>query len=322
MQAANPRVYVIVLNWNNYEDTKRCLESLEEVSYTNLRTIVVDNGSKDGSQQRLQRDFPSATFLFNDKNLGFAKGANVGIRRALQDPSCAYALLFNNDAIMLPDYISKAVETAESAPLIAVVGGKTYQNKRSKKISYAGGYVRIWTGGAVAYGLGKEDHGEYDRVCETNYVTGGMMLIKRSALDSVGLLPEDYFFGTEDIDYCLSVQKAGFKLFYIPTLAAYHLGGSSFWSWEPRWTYNFYRNKLTLLRRHLPFGFYQVYRLILLIYALFVAPKRWQSLAMRHGYEGSRQYSFSDMQRAMIRAIQDCDKETITEETLLKFADR
>src|SRR5437763_7318693 len=109
-----PRIYVVVLNWNNYADTQKCLESLRTATYSNLRIIVVDNGSIDGSGQRLAREYPEWPVILNDSNLGFSRGCNVGIRAALEDETCAYVLLLNNDATATPSFLEKAVEAAEA----------------------------------------------------------------------------------------------------------------------------------------------------------------------------------------------------------------
>jgi GT2 family glycosyltransferase len=319
MTGEQRRVYVIVLNWNNYAGTKNCLESLQQTTYSNLKIIVVDNGSIDGSSQQLQTEFPDITFIYNDKNLGFARGVNVGIKHAIAEPCCAYVLLLNNDATLLPNFVREAIVAAESNMSIGVLGGKMYQTPDSTKISYAGGYISRWTGGIVARGLGQEDHGHFDIAEETDFVIGALMLVKRRVLENVGLLPEEYFFGCEDIDYCLAVKKAGFKLYFIPTLSAYHLGGGSHWGWEPKWIYNGYRNKLTLLQKYLPFGFFPIFKFMLFVYARFFASRRWRSLAIAHGFEGNRPYSLDEMQRAMIQAIRDHGKDGPTEETLARF---
>ena len=161
-----PRVYVIVLNWNKYEYTKKCLESLGKASYPNLKTIVIDNGSLDGSGQRLQTEFPAAHFIFNDKNLGFSRGCNVGIKAALKDEQCAYALLLNNDALVTPRFLERAVELAESDKRIGMLGGKIFQSLDSDVLSYAGGYVSRWRGQTVVRGIGEPDKGRFERLAK------------------------------------------------------------------------------------------------------------------------------------------------------------
>src|SRR5438067_2262972 len=109
----NPRVWAIVLNWNNYSQTKLCLESLRRASYPNLRVVVVDNASDDNSGKRLQSEFSDYDFVFNEQNLGFARGCNRGIRAAQDDPECAFALLVNNDLEVEPSFLEPAVDAAE-----------------------------------------------------------------------------------------------------------------------------------------------------------------------------------------------------------------
>ena len=88
---SEPRVYIIVLNWNNYEDTKKCVESVEQATYPDIKIVIVDNASTDGSGERLRKEFPQHQFVLNEGNLGFSKGCNRGIRVAMQDKACAYA---------------------------------------------------------------------------------------------------------------------------------------------------------------------------------------------------------------------------------------
>src|SRR5438132_2039655 len=93
-----PKVTTVVLNWENYSDTKRCVNSLLNSGYPELRILIVDNGSKDDSAKLLREEFPNLTFIVNEANLGFARACNLGIREALGDSECRYVLLLNNDA--------------------------------------------------------------------------------------------------------------------------------------------------------------------------------------------------------------------------------
>src|SRR5436853_3497177 len=154
-----PRIYVVVLNWNNYADTRKCIESLLAASYPALRIVIVDNGSADQSGKRLQADFPKLRFIFSEKNLGFSRGCNAGMRLALEDNDCAYVLLLNNDAVVSPSFLESAVEMAELNSRIGMVGGKIFQSPDSEVLSYAGGYVSRWRGQTVVRGFGEIDRG-------------------------------------------------------------------------------------------------------------------------------------------------------------------
>src|SRR2546421_4881319 len=194
----NPRVWAIVLNWNNYDDTKSCLESLQQATHCDLKIIVVDNASADGSGKRLQQEFGQHRFVFNEANLGFSRGCNRGIRVALEDEHCAYVFLINNDAVVNPDSISEAVSAAEADERIGLVSGKVLFSEKRNTIWYAGGHIDLWRGRTVTRGFGEIDSGQYESACEVGFVTGAMMLIKREVLERVGLLPEEYFFGIEE----------------------------------------------------------------------------------------------------------------------------
>ncbi|MFP5265428.1 MAG: glycosyltransferase family 2 protein [Blastocatellia bacterium] len=320
MKAADmPAVYTVILNWNNYKDTKNCLESLQRVTYPNLKVIVVDNASADGSGRRLQQEFPQHQFVFNEKNLGFSRGCNAGIRAALEDEACRYVLLLNNDAVVSPRLLEKAVEAAEASDDIGVVGGKIFHSADSKVLSYAGGYVSRWRGQTIVRGFAEVDQGRYDEPCEVGFIIGALMLIKRGVLETVGLLPEEYFFGVEDLDYSLTVRLKGYKLYYVPQFVAYHVGDGSHWTWNPKYVYNGYRGKLILLQKHLPFGLFPVWKFLLTLYAKFLAKRMWKRLANKYGYDKDREVIYEDMEFALIKAIQDHRKDDLSEETLVRF---
>ena len=318
-EAAVPVVYVIVLNWNRYEDTRKCIESLLAASYPALRILIVDNGSADGSGERLQADFPALRFIFNDRNLGFSKGCNVGMRAALADKDCAYVLLLNNDAVVSPHCLERAVEMAEANPRIGMVGGKIFQAPGSNVLSYAGGYVSRWRGQTVVRGFGEVDRGKFEEPCEVGFIIGALLLIKREVLETVGLLPEEYFFGVEDLDYSLTVQRRGYKLYYVPQFVAYHLGGGSQSTWNPTYVYNSYRGKLILLEKHLPRGTFRLWKLLLTIYARFIAGHRWRRLAKKYGYNRDGKVGYEEMEFALLQAIADHNKDALSEATLLRF---
>ena len=318
-QMFRPIVYVIVLNWNNYEDTRACIESLLAASYPALKILIVDNGSADRSGKRLQAEFPKLRFIFNEKNLGFSKGCNVGIRAALADQACAYVLLLNNDAQVAPHFLEPAVEMAESDDRIGMVGGKIFQSLNSNVLSYAGGYVSRWRGQTVVRGFGEPDEGKFEEPCEVGFIIGALLLIKREVLENVGLLPEEYFFGVEDLDYSLTVQQRGYKLYYVPQFIAYHLGGGSQSTWDLKYVYNGYRGKLILLQKHLPVGLFPIWKFLLTIYAKFFAKRIWQRLARKYGYNQDKKVLYEDMEFAILKAVQDHNKNALSEETLVQF---
>lgn len=315
----HPRVYIIILNWNNFADSKRCLESLFEATYPNLRIIVVDNASKDGSGKQLQARFPDLRFIYNDENLGFSRGCNVGIRAALEDEACAYVLLFNNDAIATPGFLEPAVEAAEPAPDIGMLSGKILHSPAVRKFWYAGGHIDLWRGRVHVRGFREEDRGQYDTPEAVGFATGALALIKREVLERVGLLPEEYFFGVEEIDYSLAVMRAGYKLYYVPDFLIYHSADGSHSNYHPKYVYNGYRSKLILQEKYLSKPAFLLWKAAFKIYSKILAERTWQKLRNEDFDQADKRVPVDDMKFALQKAFEDHGKDLVNEETLVRF---
>jgi GT2 family glycosyltransferase len=319
MRTNEPRVYVVVLNWNNYDDTKACLESLERATYGNLEIVVVDNGSADGSGKRLQEKFPQHRFIFNERNIGFSRGCNAGIRETLKDAECSYVLLLNNDATVAPGFLEKAVATAQADDRIGLISGKIFRSLESKKLWYAGGEISMWRGRVNIRGRGTTDDGQYDKPAEVGFVTGAFLLIRREVLEKVGLLPEEYFFGVEEMDYSLQVRQSGYKLYYVPEFVAYHEGCASHWNSDPKFIYNGYRSKLIFQEKYLPRGLFPLWKLVFTIYAKCFARRFWVRAKALNGYDQDKDTPWNDMEFALWKAIADHRTNTLSDETLIWF---
>ena len=280
-----PRAAVILLNWNNYADTKACLDSLSHSTYPDMAVVVADNGSADGSGERLAAEFPQHRHVQTGANLGFARGCNVGIAAALEDPLVGYVVLLNNDAEATPGWLEPLVAAAEADPKVGAVSGKVLM--AGNRIWYAGGRVRVWRGGVYARGLGEVDAGQYDRAEDVGFVTGGLMLIPRRVVEAVGPLPPEYFFGFEEYDYSVTLLRAGYKLRYEPAGVVFHRVGGSHGNWDAKYLYNNYRNKLLMARRLIPKALYPVWKRVFVQYTRLYS-ERWRRkwVAAHGGYSG------------------------------------
>ena len=314
-----PRVYAVVLNWNNFDDSRRCLDSLDTSGYPNLRIIVVDNSSQDGSAHRLHKELPHLTLLINPTNLGFARGCNVGMREALKDPECAYVLLLNNDATLSPGTLQTAVCFAEGDPRIGLLSGKILSSLAAKTIWYAGGRIDRWRGRAAVRGFGEVDRGQYDSPCEVGFVTGAMMLIKRVVLEDTGLLPEEYFFGIEEWDFSVRVKRAGYKLYYFPDLLAYHRADGSHWNYDPKFVYNSYRSKLIFQEKYLPRYIFALWKRVFGVYGKYIARSARQRLIRRGGFDPQGRVQLDDLDFALTKALQDHGRNALSENVLTAF---
>ena len=319
LENQTPLVYVVILHWKHYDYTRAAIESIRANAYTNYQLIVVDNASENGSVEALQQSFPDVRFILNRSNLGFAKGCNVGIRAALDDSQCAYVLLMNNDATILPASLSPAVAAAETDPAIGIVCGKVLSSRPPYTIWYAGGRIDFWRGQVVGRGFGEVDRGQYDAPGETGFATGALMLIKRAVLERVGFLPEQYFFGVEEWDFSATVKRAGFKLYYLPEFLGYHAADGSHWNYDPKFVYNSYRNKLIFQQRHLPRLIFPIWKAAFAFYGKHLARRARQRLISKDLFPLPQPIEVDQLDFALARAIADHGKNQLSEEVLNSF---
>ena len=253
-----PKVFIIILNWNGKNDTIECIESVRNINYSNFEIIIVDNGSTDDSEKTIKKAFPDVIFLQTGANLGFAEGNNVGIRHAL-GVGADYIFLLNNDTTIEADAISHLVDFAEKNDGAGIIGPKILFYSEPKRIWFAGGIVDFEKGSSHRGG-GRPDDGKFDEIVETDYITGCALLIKAGVIDKIGLMIPDYFLLFEESDWCLRAKKAGYKIFYIPKARVYHKCSTAFSFGKsrahkaaraPSWIYYYVRNNLLFIKRHL-----------------------------------------------------------------------
>jgi hypothetical protein len=216
-----PKVIIIILNWNGLQDTRECLESLKRIDYPNYEIIVVDNGSSDGSPEKIKNMFPYIDLIRNRENLGFGAGCNVGIKEA-QRKGAKFIFLLNNDTVVECDALSKLAAALEKDENAGIAGPKIY---------YYGSEKIIWSAGIrqdnvfirfLSIGQGQKDVGRYSRQKKVDEVSGCAMLIKESLIEKTGFFREDYFLYVEDMEFCLRAKRAGCEILYVPDAVIWH----------------------------------------------------------------------------------------------------
>ena len=225
MGAESPSVACIVLNLNGGDVLREALHSIKAMKYPRFSIIVVDNGSHDGSQDMVRSLFAGSTLIENESNLGFGEGNNVGIRHALDSTGQAFdwVLLLNNDVVAAPDMLSELMKVAVADSTIGIAAPKIYYHSRPDILWYAGGNVNYWTGIVSHRGVGERDTGRYDRVEDTEYISGCAMLIRRPVLENVGLFDPVYSPAySEDADLSTRTSRAGYRLVYVPQAKLWH----------------------------------------------------------------------------------------------------
>lgn len=250
-----PKVSVILLNLNSYDDTRDCLLSLRKVLYANFETIVVDNGSSDDSSPRLRREFPEIKLIVNPKNLGFTGGNNLAIEAALKNEA-AYIILLNNDTVVDPNFLSRLVAVGETDPRIGILAPKILYATDPQRIWFAGGFVSCRSG---LYGhIGQDEldaAGKFSRVQETDWITGCAFFVKASVFREVGLLDARFFIYSEDADFCMRARNAGYKCMFVPDAKIWHKISRTCGAQSPFTLYLGTRNHLIWMAQYVPFPY-------------------------------------------------------------------
>ncbi|MDH7605873.1 MAG: glycosyltransferase family 2 protein [Melioribacter sp.] len=264
-----PKVAIIVLNWNGFNDTSECLESLKSIHYGNYEIILVDNNSQGNEYQILKEKYNGfvSWFIKNDYNIGFAGGNNSGIKIALKN-NFDYILLLNNDTVVEPDFLNRLIEYAEKNKKIGILTPKIIYHSNRNLIWAAGGYISKIRASGFSYGLNKSaTTNNKERFC--SFASGCCLLIRTEVFNEIGLLDDSYFLYLEDTDFCYKVNKSGYKILYIPSSIIYHKVSSST-SKESSILPLYYsiRNRLYFARKNL--GFYYYLALIYVIIASLV----------------------------------------------------
>lgn len=216
-----PLVFIILVNWNGMADSLACLRSLQEIDYQNFQTVLVDNGSSDGSAEAISEAFPQVRIIRNAKNERFAHANNQGIELALKNRA-DFVLLLNNDTLVDLQFLQHLIARAQSDERIGVVGPKIYFADQPQQIWYAGAKVSLWRGLIAHIGIREAERGQYQQAGETGYVTGCCLLASRACLEKTGPLDEGYFIYTEDADWCWRARQHGFLIYFEPAAKIWH----------------------------------------------------------------------------------------------------
>ncbi len=241
-----PKVTIVVLNWNGWQDTIACLQSLQGVTYPNFQVVVVDNGSEKEDLIQLRQWKGFVTLLENEKNLGFSGGNNVGIRYALEDPKTQYVLIQNNDTLVAPEFLTEMVSAAESkgvdmvSPTVLAYGDRKTVDRLGIIISKA----------LLAYDMkcweGKEPF------CPS----GCCALYSRRLLEEIELdgeyFDEDFFAYCEDVDLGIQAVLLGYRAALAPNAVIYHKGSASTFLQSPFSLYYGHRNTIWYLVKSVP----------------------------------------------------------------------
>lgn len=243
-----PHVCIVVLNWNNRDDTLSCLESLRGLDYPSFDVVVVDNGSTDDSVATIRERHPEVTVLEARRNLGFTGGNNLGLRWAL-DCGADYALLLNNDTELTASFLTLLVAAAEEDPRIGIASPLILYHDRPDTIWSAGGRIDWLRGSASMIGLDELDRGQFGTTPHNvDFVTGCALLVKADVMRRLGLLDERFFAYYEDTEWCVRARHAGYRTVLVPRARIWHKISPAAREASPTVHYMMTRNRLLFLQ--------------------------------------------------------------------------
>jgi GT2 family glycosyltransferase len=244
------RVIAVVVNWNGGEANLACLRSILDSGVEPQDLVFVDNGSTDGSRERVARELPGITRIENGHNLGFGEAANQGAGVAFQRRADA-VFFVNNDVVMPKETLARLTQALDRDPKLGIVGPRVLAMREPERVWCAGGMLTWRQNLSTLVGHGEKDGPRFRETRGVDYVPGCALLARRSTLEQVGLFDARYFAYMEDVDLCLRARRGGFGVQLVGDVAAFHASSSATGGgYNPRRKYMMGVNSVWFLRAH------------------------------------------------------------------------
>ena len=227
------KVSIVIVNFNSWDVLRPCLESIyRESTGASCEVIVVDNASTDGSVQHIREEFPHVRLICCETNTGFAPANNRGFGIAAGE----YILMLNPDTVILNGAIMNAASFLDGHKGAAIVGGRLYFPDRSLQYSLSA-FPTVWSLVCETFFLGKAfpgsrwfanfplTHFRYDRDRAVDTVCGAFLMFRRNLLEEIGLLDEQFFMYSEEVDFCYRAKQTGHEVWFTPGAEIVHFWG-------------------------------------------------------------------------------------------------
>jgi GT2 family glycosyltransferase len=246
---------IVILNWNGLEYLKRFLPGIIINSAADGVSIyIADNGSTDGSVSWTEENHPGVNLIKFEKNHGFAGGYNL----ALSQVEAQYYILINSDVEVTPGWAEKLTVFMDNNPEAAACQPKILSWHDRGCFEYAGAAGGYLDKSGYPFCRGRifdnpeRDNGQYDSATEVFWTSGACMIVRSEAWNRCGGFDPDFFAHMEEIDLCWRFLLSGYRLFHIPGVSVYHVGGGSLPYDSPYKAYLNFRNNLFMLYKNLP----------------------------------------------------------------------
>ena len=250
----NPRVAVVILNWNGKDFLAKFLPDVIMYSQEDADVIIADNASTDDSVEFLKKNFPTIRIILNNENGGYAKGYN----EALAQIDADYYVLLNSDIEVTQDWIKPIIKLMEMDPQVVACQPKLVSFYEREKFEYAGAsggfidkYGYPFCRGRLFQSL-EYDKGQYDDPVEVFWATGACLFVKAVVYHELGGLDDRFFAHMEEIDFCWRAKNAGYKIMVCPESKVYHVGGGTLPKKSWKKTYLNMRNNNIMMFKNLP----------------------------------------------------------------------
>jgi GT2 family glycosyltransferase len=243
---------IALVNWNNRDYLEQCLESIEAAQLPfSYEIVVADNGSTDDSQGMLAKRFPYVQIVQNEGNVGVARGNN----QCIQNSSGRYIYILNNDTVVNRESIEAMVRFLDEHPEAGAVGGNllnpdgTFQSGFFNFPTLPEEFLIVSHIGIRLNPYFPSYNGTYLTLREVDWISSASIVVRRSAIEGIGLIDEDYFIYSDETDWQYRLWQAGWKVYYLPQVTTVHYGGGSFQPGGKRYTL-VYRGRMLFARKH------------------------------------------------------------------------
>jgi len=266
------KISAVIVNWNTRELLIRCLESIfADEPEGGLEVFVVDNASSDGSSAMVRKQFPRVNLIENVENIGFARGNNQAFRHC----NGLYWMMLNPDTVVKPGTFQTMIRYLEEHPEVGAIGPRVLNPDGSLQFSCSPAPTLARETLRLLHVPGIRPDGYYamhswDQALprSVDILLGACILVRRSAIDQVGMLDEDYFIYSEEVDLCIRLKKAGWQVHWVPGAQITHYGGQSTQQVAQEMFIRLYQSKLIYFRKHRGWVTTNLYKLLLGVVAL------------------------------------------------------
>ena len=265
-------ISIIIVSWNTARLLENCLASiLANPPASPFESWVVDNASTDDSPRMVHEKFPQVHLIENRENVGFARANNQAIQRC----TGKYILLLNPDTLVASGALQALVDFLDKHPEAGAAGARILNSDGSLQISshprptLSRELWRLFHLDALSpYAMYPVTKWETNQPQEVDVLGGACLLLRKEVLEQVGFLDEDYFIYSEEVDLCYRIQRAGWRIYWVPQADVVHFGGQSTQQVPTEMFLNLYHSNIKYFRKHYGWSAAQIYKLILRIAAL------------------------------------------------------